>query len=57
LVWHVLLGQRMQRNSTLDDIPRVKYMHGYLGGVLDALRYAYLMQIGYKYSFYLRYRS
>ncbi|XP_062145524.1 beta-glucosidase 11 isoform X1 [Alnus glutinosa] len=31
-------GQRMQRNSTLDDIPRVKYMHGYLGGVLDALR-------------------
>ncbi|GLT53290.1 hypothetical protein SLA2020_265730 [Shorea laevis] len=31
-------GQRMQQNSTLDDIPRVKYMHGYLGGVLDALR-------------------
>nr|XP_023927650.1 beta-glucosidase 11-like isoform X2 [Quercus suber] len=32
-------GQRMQRNSTLDDIARVKYMHGYIGGVLDALRH------------------
>ncbi|KAF5455247.1 hypothetical protein F2P56_024846 [Juglans regia] len=31
-------GQRMKRNSTLDDISRVKYMHGYIGGVLDALR-------------------
>nr|POF24384.1 isoform 3 of beta-glucosidase 11 [Quercus suber] len=34
-----LIGQRMQRNSTLDDIARVKYMHGYIGGVLDALRH------------------
>jgi hypothetical protein len=34
----------MQRNLTLDDIPRVKYMHGYIGGVLDALRYAYFAQ-------------
>ena len=34
----------MQRNSTLDDIARVKYMHGYIGGVLDALRYAYFIQ-------------
>uniref|UniRef100_A0A7N2N4S9 Uncharacterized protein n=1 Tax=Quercus lobata TaxID=97700 RepID=A0A7N2N4S9_QUELO len=33
-----LTGQQMQRNSTLDDIARVKYMRGYIGGVLDALR-------------------
>ncbi|XP_023913203.2 beta-glucosidase 11 isoform X1 [Quercus suber] len=31
-------GQRMQRNSTLDDIARVNFMHAYIGSVLDALR-------------------
>ncbi|XP_075642448.1 beta-glucosidase 11-like isoform X2 [Castanea sativa] len=31
-------GQRMQRNSTLNDIARVNFMHAYIGGVLDALR-------------------
>ncbi|KAM3687845.1 hypothetical protein ACJW31_10G105300 [Castanea mollissima] len=31
-------GQRMHRNSTLDDIARVNFMHAYIGGVLDALR-------------------
>ena len=44
LVWDVFLGQRMQRNSTLDDIARVNFMHAYIGGVLDALRYAYFIQ-------------
>ena len=34
----------MQRNSTLDDIARVNFMHAYIGGVLDALRYAYFIQ-------------
>ncbi|KAL4603488.1 hypothetical protein ACB092_10G127400 [Castanea dentata] len=28
----------MQRNSTLNDIARVNFMHAYIGGVLDALR-------------------
>ena len=36
----VLLGQRTNSNSSLQDIIRVKYLHGYIGAVLDALRYA-----------------
>ena len=32
-------GQRTRRNSTLEDWPRVKYLHGYIGSLLDALRY------------------
>ncbi|KAK7392320.1 hypothetical protein VNO78_20754 [Psophocarpus tetragonolobus] len=31
-------GQRTRRNSSLQDFSRVKYLHGYIGGVLDALR-------------------
>ncbi|KAL4629158.1 hypothetical protein ACB092_05G288000 [Castanea dentata] len=31
-------GQRTRRNSTLEDWPRVKYLHGYIGSLLDALR-------------------
>ncbi|XP_061347356.1 hydroxyisourate hydrolase-like isoform X1 [Gastrolobium bilobum] len=31
-------GQRTASNSSLQDMSRVKYMHGYIGGVLDALR-------------------
>ncbi|GLT53493.1 hypothetical protein SLA2020_267590 [Shorea laevis] len=31
-------GQQTPRNSSLEDWPRVKYMHGYIGGLLDALR-------------------
>ena len=36
----VLLGQRTDSNSSLQDVSRVKYLHGYIGAVLDALRYA-----------------
>ena len=35
----VLLGQRTDSNSSLQDVSRVKYLHGYIGAVLDALRY------------------
>ncbi|KAK4763073.1 hypothetical protein SAY86_008841 [Trapa natans] len=31
-------GQRMKRNSTLEDWPRVQCMQGYIGVVLDSLR-------------------
>ncbi|XP_031402108.1 beta-glucosidase 11-like isoform X2 [Punica granatum] len=31
-------GQRMQRNSSLEDWPRVKCLQGYIGAVLDSLR-------------------
>ncbi|KAJ1402352.1 Glycosyl hydrolases family 1, N-terminal conserved site [Sesbania bispinosa] len=31
-------GQRTASNSSLQDMSRVKYLHGYIGGVLDALR-------------------
>ncbi|XP_057474306.1 beta-glucosidase 11-like isoform X2 [Actinidia eriantha] len=31
-------GQRTYRNTTLQDIGRVKHMHGYIGGLLDAVR-------------------
>ncbi|KAG7994971.1 hypothetical protein I3843_01G085600 [Carya illinoinensis] len=31
-------GQRTPRNSSLEDWHRVKYMKGYIGGLLDALR-------------------
>ncbi|XP_061347337.1 hydroxyisourate hydrolase-like isoform X1 [Gastrolobium bilobum] len=31
-------GQRTASNSSLQDVSRVKYLHGYIGGVLDALR-------------------
>ncbi|KAK4587621.1 hypothetical protein RGQ29_018863 [Quercus rubra] len=31
-------GQRTRRNSTLEDWPRVKYLQGYIGSLLDALR-------------------
>ncbi|KAK9983684.1 hypothetical protein SO802_033209 [Lithocarpus litseifolius] len=34
-----LNGQQMQRNSTLNDIARVNFMHAYIRGVLDALSY------------------
>jgi len=39
-IWLDLLGQRTGTNSSLQDVSRVKYLHGYIGGVLDALRYA-----------------
>ncbi|KAJ9696518.1 hypothetical protein PVL29_008638 [Vitis rotundifolia] len=31
-------GMRMQRNTSLNDTSRVKYMEVYIGGVLDAIR-------------------
>ncbi|KAG2402922.1 Hydroxyisourate hydrolase [Vigna angularis] len=31
-------GQRTASNSSLQDVSRVKYLHEYIGGVLDALR-------------------
>ncbi|KAI8522669.1 hypothetical protein RHMOL_Rhmol13G0014300 [Rhododendron molle] len=31
-------GQRMRRNATLNDMPRVKYLQGFIGGLLDAIR-------------------
>ncbi|GFZ13731.1 beta glucosidase 11 [Actinidia rufa] len=31
-------GQRTYRNTTLQDIGRVRHMHGYIGGLLDAVR-------------------
>ncbi|XP_058227514.1 beta-glucosidase 11-like isoform X2 [Rhododendron vialii] len=31
-------GQQTRRNSTLDDMPRVNYLRGFIGGLLDALR-------------------
>ncbi|KAG5063224.1 hypothetical protein JHK85_004407 [Glycine max] len=33
-----LIRQRTGTNSSLQDVSRVKYLHGYIGGVLDALR-------------------
>lgn len=40
--WLVLLGQRTMSNSSLQDVSRVKYLQGNIGGVLDALRYEVL---------------
>ncbi|KAJ1395825.1 Glycoside hydrolase family 1 [Sesbania bispinosa] len=34
---HYINGQRTTSNSSLQDVSRVKYLHGYIGGVLDAL--------------------
>nr|AYP70938.1 beta-glucosidase 1 [Actinidia deliciosa] len=31
-------GQRTDRNAALQDTGRVKYLHGYIGGLLDAVR-------------------
>ncbi|MED6155516.1 glycosyl hydrolase 1 [Stylosanthes scabra] len=31
-------GQRTQRSSSLQDVSRVEYLHGYIGAVLDSLR-------------------
>ncbi|XP_050289312.1 beta-glucosidase 11-like isoform X11 [Quercus robur] len=31
-------GQKTQRNSSLEDEPRVNYLHGHIGALLDALR-------------------
>ncbi|GFZ13730.1 beta glucosidase 9 [Actinidia rufa] len=31
-------GQRTDRNAVLQDTGRVKYLHGYIGGLLDAVR-------------------
>ncbi|KAL1369224.1 hydroxyisourate hydrolase isoform X2 [Arachis hypogaea] len=31
-------GQRTQRNSSLQDVTRVEYLHGYIGAVLDSIR-------------------
>lgn len=36
-------GQRSRRNSTLEDRSRVKYIHAYIGSVLDAVRYSNLL--------------
>ncbi|KAH7578342.1 hypothetical protein JRO89_XS01G0370600 [Xanthoceras sorbifolium] len=33
-----LLGQQTLRNSSLEDMSRVKYLHAYIGSVLDAVR-------------------
>ncbi|XP_057994909.1 beta-glucosidase 11 isoform X2 [Hevea brasiliensis] len=33
-----MIGQRTRRTSSLEDTSRVKYMHGYIGSVLDAIR-------------------
>nr|XP_025695025.1 beta-glucosidase 11 isoform X2 [Arachis hypogaea] len=35
--WLVLLGQRTQRNSSLQDVTRVEYLHVYIGVVLDSI--------------------
>ncbi|XP_061366410.1 beta-glucosidase 11-like isoform X2 [Gastrolobium bilobum] len=32
------IGQQTLRNSSLDDWPRVKYLHEYIGSMVDALR-------------------
>lgn len=37
------LGQLTGRNSSLDDWPRVWYMHEYIGGMFDMLRYLYFL--------------
>ncbi|KAM7495860.1 hypothetical protein LguiA_020274 [Lonicera macranthoides] len=34
----VLAGYRTTRNGTLDDKPRVEFMHAYIGSLLDAVR-------------------
>jgi hypothetical protein len=39
LAFNVLAGQRTQRNSSMEDWPRVKYLYGHIGALLDALRY------------------
>ncbi|KAL3849761.1 hypothetical protein ACJIZ3_011643 [Penstemon smallii] len=31
-------GQSLKRNGTLNDTPRVEYLRGYIGGMLDAIR-------------------
>ncbi|XP_020960394.1 hydroxyisourate hydrolase isoform X3 [Arachis ipaensis] len=31
-------GQRTPRNSSLQDVKRVEYLHGYIGAVLDSIR-------------------
>ncbi|RYR14883.1 hypothetical protein Ahy_B04g071585 isoform D [Arachis hypogaea] len=36
--WLVLLGQQTQRNSSLQDVTRVEYLHVYIGAVLDSIR-------------------
>ncbi|KAB1226664.1 Beta-glucosidase 11 [Morella rubra] len=36
--FNVLAGQRTRHNSSLEDWPRVKSLHGYIGGLLEALR-------------------
>ncbi|KAK3021044.1 hypothetical protein RJ639_047291 [Escallonia herrerae] len=33
-----LICQRTQRNGTLNDTPRVEYLHGFIGSLLDAVR-------------------
>ncbi|XP_060182075.1 beta-glucosidase 4-like, partial [Lycium barbarum] len=33
-----LAGQKSQRNGTLNDTPRIEYLHAYIGSVLDAVR-------------------
>ncbi|XP_052113036.1 hydroxyisourate hydrolase-like isoform X3 [Arachis duranensis] len=33
-----LICQRTQRNSSLQDVTRVEYLHGYIGAVLDSIR-------------------
>ncbi|XP_020965308.1 hydroxyisourate hydrolase-like isoform X2 [Arachis ipaensis] len=34
----LLVGQRIQRNSSLQDVTRVEYLHGYISVVLDSIR-------------------
>ncbi|XP_057755734.1 hydroxyisourate hydrolase-like [Arachis stenosperma] len=34
-----MAGQRTQRNSSLQDVTRVEYLHVYIGAVLDSIRY------------------
>lgn len=55
----VLLGQRTASNSSLHDVSRVKYLHAYIGSVLDSLRYVvatpfYYMLKNYISKMYLK---
>ena len=34
-------GQQTKRNTTLNDTGRVKYLQGYIGALLNAVRYIY----------------
>ncbi|KAJ0453670.1 putative hydroxyisourate hydrolase [Helianthus annuus] len=41
-------GQVESRNGTMTDTPRVEFLHAYIGGVLDALRYISILFVAYR---------